>query len=74
MTTYAKAGVDYRKIVPFKHIMKEVCEKTASFPLRRDVLVVSAAHGVRAEYLGTKQPHAWLMVQEGLGDKDWITA
>lgn len=71
MTTYAQAGVDYRKISPFKKIMKEICEKTASFPLRRNVLVISAAHGVRVEYLG-KQPHAWLMVQEGLGNLNWI--
>lgn len=72
MTTHAKAGVDYRKINPFKKIMKEVCKETASFPLRRSVFVISAAHGVRAEYLGTKQPHAWLMVQEGLGNLNWI--
>ena len=74
MATYAKAGVDYRKIVPFKKIMKEVSQKTVSFPLSRDVLVTPAAHGARAEYRGTKHPHAWLIVQEGLGNKNWITA
>lgn len=71
MTPYAQAGVDYRKIAPFKKIMKEVCEKTVSFPLRRGVMVTSCFHGVKAIYL-REEPHEWLMVQEGLGNFNWI--
>lgn len=71
---YAKAGVDYTKIEPFKKHMVEVGKKTLSFPNRwgvhinRDVL---HAHGAVFEYTG-KNSHMWCKTQEGLGNLNWI--
>lgn len=71
---YAKAGVDYSKIEPFKAAMIKVARRTASFPNRRDVFIdtdLLHAHGGVHEYRGN-QRHAWCTTLEGLGNESWI--
>lgn len=68
---YARAGVDYRLIEPFKRAMQEMGKKALSFPDRRGVFADSAAHGAIFAYSGSA-PHLWCTVQEGLGNKTWI--
>jgi phosphoribosylformylglycinamidine cyclo-ligase len=71
---YAKAGVDYTKIEPFKMAMVSTGKKTLKFPNRRGVYIQPESlgtHGVVYEYRGTA-PHLWCMTQEGLGNKNWI--
>lgn len=71
---YAKAGVDYTLIEPFKQAMIEVGKKTATFPNKRKVFIdetVMHSHGAVFEYRG-KTPHIWCQTQEGLGNKNWI--
>lgn len=71
---YAKAGVDYTQIEPFKQAMIEVGKKTASFPNKRKVFInesVMHSHGGVYEYRGSL-PHMWCQTQEGLGNKNWI--
>jgi len=73
-SAYAKAGVDYSLMEPFKMAMIETGKKTISFPNRRDVYInkdVMHAHGAVFEYRGNK-PHMWAKTQEGLGNKNWI--
>ena len=36
---YAKSGVDYEKIEPFKQIMVEMGKQTLTFPNRRGVFI-----------------------------------
>ena len=74
MNEYAKAGVDYTQIEPFKRAMIQMGKRTLSFPNRRDVHIneeASHAHGAVFEYRG-KLPHIWCNTQEGLGNKNWI--
>ncbi len=74
MSEYAQAGVDYKKIEPFKQAMVEVGKKTVTFPNERDVFIfknVMHAHGAVFEYRGTST-HAWCKTQEGLGNLNWI--
>ncbi len=71
---YAKAGVDYSKIEPFKHEMIKVGKRTLTFPNHRDVFVdeeILHAHGAVYRYEG-KLPHVWGKTTEGLGNKNWI--
>ncbi|HSW39428.1 MAG TPA: AIR synthase-related protein [Acidobacteriota bacterium] len=71
---YAKSGVDYAKIEPFKMAMVRTGKRTIRFPNRRDVYIEPeslGAHGVVYRYAGSK-PHFWCMTQEGLGNKNWI--
>jgi phosphoribosylformylglycinamidine cyclo-ligase len=71
---YAKAGVDYTKIEPFKMAMVSTGKRTLEFPNRRGVYIQPESlgtHGVIYEYRGM-QPHLWCMTQEGLGNKNWI--
>lgn len=71
---YAKSGVDYRKIEPFKQAMIEVGTRTLDFPKKRDVEVLRGAihsHGGLYRYFGYR-PHIWCVTQEGLGNKSWI--
>ncbi|MCX6759749.1 MAG: AIR synthase-related protein [Candidatus Nealsonbacteria bacterium] len=68
---YARAGVDYTKIEPFKRAMIEVGKRTLSFPEFRLVSVSSNDHGCTFQYNGS-QPHLWCKTQEGLGNKNWI--
>lgn len=71
---YAKAGVDYTKIEPFKMAMVRAGKRTLEFPNRRGVYVDQdsvGAHGAVFNYRGAK-PHLWCMTQEGLGNKNWI--
>jgi len=71
---YARAGVDYTKIEPFKMAMVRAGKRTLAFPNRRGVYVDEesvGAHGAVFEYRGG-QPHIWCMTQEGLGNKNWI--
>lgn len=71
---YAKAGVDYTKIDPFKQLMVETGKKTRKFPNCRGVYLIDDimhAHGAVFEY--RKQvAHMWCQTQEGLGNKNWI--
>jgi phosphoribosylformylglycinamidine cyclo-ligase len=72
--TYAEAGVDYRKIEPFKRAMIEVARGTVQLPNRRGVVVdasVLHSHGGVYGYEGGK-PHLWCKTIEGLGNKNWI--
>ncbi|MCX6765037.1 MAG: AIR synthase-related protein [Candidatus Nealsonbacteria bacterium] len=64
---YARAGVDYTKIEPFKRAMVEVGKRTLSFPEFRLV----NEHGCTFKYCGSKH-HLWCKTQEGLGNKNWI--
>jgi phosphoribosylformylglycinamidine cyclo-ligase len=71
---YAKTGVDYTKIEPFKMAMVSAGKRTLKFPNRRGVYIEPeslGAHGVVFRYRGAK-PHFWCMTQEGLGNKNWI--
>ncbi len=71
---YARAGVDYAKIEPFKMAMVAAGKRTLGFPNRRGVVVDResvGAHGAVFRYRGTKS-HLWCMTQEGLGNKNWI--
>jgi len=71
---YAKAGVDYTKIEPFKMAMVRAGKKTLAFPNKRGVYIDEesvGAHGAVFMYRGRK-PHIWCMTQEGLGNKNWI--
>ena len=71
---YARAGVDYEKIEPFKRIMVEIGKQTLTFPNRRGVFInddVLHAHGAVYEYRGGLS-HLWCKTQEGLGNKNWI--
>lgn len=71
---YAKAGVDYTKIEPFKQAMIAVGKRTVRFPRKRGVVIntdVMHAHGAIYEYVGGL-PHLWCKTQEGLGNKNWI--
>jgi len=71
---YAKAGVDYAKIEPFKMAMVSAGKKTLKFPNQRGVFVDEesvGAHGAVFRYKGAG-PHLWCMTQEGLGNKNWI--
>jgi phosphoribosylformylglycinamidine cyclo-ligase len=72
---YAKSGVDYTKIEPFKQAMIEVGKRTLDFPNRRGVLIeqrVLHAHGAIFHYCGGL-PHIWCKTQEDLGNKNWIS-
>ena len=68
---YARAGVDYGKIEPFKRAMQDVGRRTLDFPRRRQVTVHPMAHGAAFHYNGPYQ-HQWVSTQEGLGNKNWI--
>ncbi|HTR18846.1 MAG TPA: AIR synthase-related protein [Candidatus Paceibacterota bacterium] len=73
-SAYAKAGVDYTKIEPFKHAMIEAGKKTITFPNKRGVYInsdVLHSHGGVFEYRGAEK-HLWCNTQEGLGNKNWI--
>jgi len=71
---YAKAGVDYTELEPFKEQMIAAGKKTVTFPNRRGVYInqdVLHSHGGIFEYKGSL-PHIWCNTQEGLGNKNWI--
>lgn len=71
---YARAGVDYSKIEPFKMAMVEAGRRTLAFPNKRGVFIEPESlglHGVVFSYRGNK-PHLWCQTQEGLGNKNWI--
>ena len=71
---YAKAGVDYTIMEPFKMAMIEAGKKTLKFPNKRGVFVnkeATHAHGAVFEYRG-EGSHIWCQTQEDLGNKNWI--
>src|SRR3989338_2696741 len=72
---YAKSGVDYSLMEPFKMAMIEAGKKTLNFPNNRDVYVVKDAihaHGAVYEYKGKEKRPIWCKTQEDLGTKNWI--
>ena len=72
---YAQAGVDYKKIEPFKQNMIQVVKATRSFPEIRHVKVegsLAHAHGGVYHYTGIFD-HSWCKTHEGLGNKNWAT-
>lgn len=71
---YAKAGVDYTQMEPFKQHMVRAGRQTLKFPEKRGVYITEEAtgtHGAVFEYRG-KQSHLWCQTQEDLGNKNWI--
>ena len=71
---YAKAGVDYTQMEPFKMAMIEAGKATLGFPNKRGVYInedATHAHGAVFEYRG-KEQHIWCKTQEDLGNKNWI--
>lgn len=71
---YAKAGVDYTELEPFKEAMIRAGKQTLTFPNKRNVFInsdVIHSHGGIFEYKGTES-HMWCSTQEGLGNKNWI--
>lgn len=71
---YAKAGVDYTQLEPFKQAMIRTGKRTVSFPNHRGVYIneeVLHSHGGVFEYRGN-QSHIWCNTEEGLGNKNWI--
>ena len=71
---YAKAGVDYTVMEPFKMAMIKAGKKTLKFPNKRGVFInkdAAHAHGAVFEYKG-KAKHIWCQTQEDLGNKNWI--
>lgn len=74
MSEYAKAGVDYSVMEPFKQAMIAMGKRTLPFPNRRGVFIneeVLHSHGGVFEYRGNLS-HLWCSTQEGLGNKNWI--
>src|SRR3989344_2608108 len=72
---YAKSGVDYSVMEPFKMAMIEAGKKTLTFPNKRGVYVVKDAihaHGAVYEYKGKEKNPIWCKTQEDLGTKNWI--
>ena len=67
---YAQAGVDPKKITPFKRLMDEVAARTRTIPRERRQVYVYP-NGAYA-YHGRAAGHRWLGVTEGLGNKNWI--
>jgi len=73
-SAYAKAGVDYEKIEPFKQAMIEMGKKTLKFPNCWNVYINEEAlhaHGAVFSY-GGSMSHKWCTVNEGLGNLNWI--
>src|SRR5262245_8780192 len=73
-SAYARAGVDYTVMEPFKQAMIAAGKRTLTFPNKREVYINSEvlhAHGAVFEYRG-RAPHMWCNTQEGLGNKNWI--
>ncbi|MCR4328394.1 MAG: AIR synthase-related protein [Patescibacteria group bacterium] len=71
---YAKAGVDYVQMEPFKQYMVSAGRKTLKFPEKRGVFITeeaTGAHGAVFEYRGNES-HRWCQTQEDLGNKNWI--
>jgi phosphoribosylformylglycinamidine cyclo-ligase len=71
---YAKAGVNYSIMEPFKMAMIEAGKKTLHFPEKRGVYIntdAMHAHGAVFEYRGNEK-HIWCKTQEDLGNKNWI--
>jgi len=71
---YAKSGVNYQIMEPFKMAMVEAGKKTLHYPEKRGVFVnteATHAHGAVFEYQGL-HPHIWCKTQEDLGNKNWI--
>ncbi len=72
---YAKAGVDYTVMEPFKMAMIEAGKKTLKFPNKRNVFIdedATHAHGAVFEYRGNESHVIWCQTQEDLGNKNWI--
>jgi len=72
-SAYAKAGVDYTKIQPFKDAMKRAAKETVWYPNKRGVFVIEDAclHGGTWEYRGPG-PVRFCNTTEGLGNKNWL--
>lgn len=73
-SAYAKAGVDYSVMEPFKMAMIETGKKTLTFPNKRGVYInkeATHAHGAVFGYRG-KKSHIWCKTQEDLGNKNWV--
>jgi phosphoribosylformylglycinamidine cyclo-ligase len=71
---YAKSGVDYSVMEPFKQHMVAAGRRTLKFPEKRGVFITeeaTGAHGAVFEYRGNL-PHIWCQTQEDLGNKNWI--
>ena len=71
---YAKAGVDYTVMEPFKQAMISCGKRTLAFPNKREIFInqeVMHSHGAVYEYKGDK-PHIFCQTQEDLGNKNWI--
>src|SRR3989338_4615393 len=71
---YAKAGVDYTVMEPFKMAMIKTGKRTLKFPNKRGVYIhteATHAHGAVFEYRGKRIP-IWCKTQEDLGNKNWI--
>lgn len=66
---YAASGLDYRKIQPFKDLIKQAGKKTFTFPNKRGVFVLDDNECY--EYRGKERTHCWRSIHEGLGNKDW---
>lgn len=66
---YAKSGVDYSLIGPFKEKMVRVVELTRELPRRWDCEVFADGSW---RYLGTQPYRHAKPVLEGLGNKNWI--
>jgi len=83
---YARSGVNYVLIEPFKEAMINTGKRTLSFPNRRGVFInedVLHAHGAVYKYRGRGKNffsrfvsrvsgHLLCQTQEGLGNKNWI--
>lgn len=76
---YAKSGVNYSIMEPFKMAMIGAGKKTLAFPNKRNVYVVKDAihaHGAVYEYLPPPRLRQaspiWCKTQEDLGTKNWI--
>jgi len=71
---YAKSGVDYKKIEPFKEAMIETGKKTVEFARRRGVTIrtdIMHSHGAVFEIAGVPNI-IFCQTQEGLGNKNYI--
>ena len=71
---YAKSGVDYTVMEPFKQAMIAAGRRTLKFPNKRGVYInedATHAHGAVFEYRGSES-HIWCKTQEDLGNKNWI--
>lgn len=66
---YAQVGVDYKILAPWKAAVRGLIPRTRDLPLKRWLVEVSETGAFRYRGSGA---HAWRLILESLGTKNWI--